>query len=382
LFRQPEEVVRDTLDAICTELTSSSNLLGGFKYRAIYVGGGTPSSIPLGLIEQLFATIDALGDREPGCEVSFEVHPENASPSLMKTLQDIGVTRISMGVESLDDSILARENRRHTTAEALAAHEMAKATGFQTVNLDFIYGMENQQALDWLRTLEQVHNLRPDSITAYQLRMRTHSAALNRFRQRSDRYASAEETLLMHLLSQQIFVRESSYHEAPIDWYVRNDQPAHTYQTYNWRDSDEVPLLGFGPSAYSYVEGCQYYNSNDLGEYVKAARGANLPVFRGEVLEEDELWRRSCVLGLKIGLDLGFISKTYGTSARDAALEAAAEPIKLGLMQESTDSLQLTATGTLLADEVARCFYSSSVKLRMSEVEPTIISTTSRKLNG
>jgi coproporphyrinogen III oxidase-like Fe-S oxidoreductase len=158
-------------------------------------------------------------------------------------------------------------------------------------------------------------------------------------------------------------------------------QREHAYQTYNWRDSDEVPLLGLGPSAYSYVAGCQYYNTNDLDEYRNALAARTLPVFRGEVLEPQERWRRSCVLGLKVGIDLEELARVYGDYAKIGALQAATEPLTLGLLSVESGRMELTPTGSLLADEVARCFSSDDVRSRTHSVESASISTTSRKLN-
>jgi oxygen-independent coproporphyrinogen-3 oxidase len=211
LFKQPNEVVSAVLEAIAAELALITEICGSLRYKAIYVGGGTPSILSRVQVESLFTTLEAHGSRDPGCEVSFEMHPEDASIGLMHCLRDQGVTRLSMGVESLDDGILARENRRHSAAQALEAHDLACATGFSTVNLDFIYGLQDQGVREWRTTLERIHHIQPDSLTAYQLRMRRQSAALNRFRRDSARYASAAEALLMHALTQQVLVRESSY---------------------------------------------------------------------------------------------------------------------------------------------------------------------------
>lgn len=140
-------------------------------------------------------------------------------------------------------------------------------------------------------------------------------------------------------------------------------------------------MLGIGPSAYSYVDGWQYYNVNDTSRYQGAVRAGRFPIRRGEHLEGDEPLRRTIMLGIKMGIDRAVFERTYGVDVV-AQFEKEWERLaSLGLVDVSESEVSLTYTGKLFADEVGQQFYSDEMKRRMASVDPELISTTWPQFN-
>lgn len=381
VFHPADDTVEDTVSALAAELRMYREICGPLKYSAIYVGGGTPSYLTESQITRLFRAIDEVGERDDATEVSFEVHPESASEARLQLLADLGVTRMSMGVESFSERMLKQENRRHTASEALDAYRRAKTAGLSQVNVDLIYGMRDQFVTEWSDSLNVLGELMPDSITAYYMRLRRKIPELYTWTKDPDRFASDEEMMVMHAMTILSLEQDLGYRERPVDWFIRPTTVMHSYQDYNWRLSDSTPLIGVGPSAYSYVGGVQYYNINDIDQYLVMVGRSQLPMWRGEVLSLDDRIRRMLVLGLKVGLDLRYASEAFDSDVL-GAFRADWEVLQeLALVTVEDGWVRLTALGRLLADEVARTFYSPDVRRRMAAVDQLLISTTAPTLN-
>ena len=185
----------------------------------------------------------------------------------------------------------------------------------------------------------------------------------------------------MHAMNFERMENLLEYIQQPVDWFIRDSKLFHRYQDINWRRSDETELLGIGASAYSFVNGWQYYNVNDTNRYVRALQEATLPIWRGEKLDLEESMRRTIMLGMKIGMDRKLFKATYGGDVYDAFQPTWDRLKKLGLVEINNQSIMLTYTGKLFADEVGQQFYSDSMKHRMNAIDPHLVSTTWPQFN-
>ncbi|MBC7223094.1 MAG: radical SAM family heme chaperone HemW, partial [Anaerolineae bacterium] len=137
--------------------------------RTLYVGGGTPTVLPVDLLCRLLEACVGLWGTPTTGEVTVEANPGTCTPRDLRSLAAAGVTRLSLGVQSLRDPELRLLGRIHSAAEAIRAAEEAKAAGFRSVSVDCIFGLPGQTLADWERTLEGVLRLSPDHISAYAL---------------------------------------------------------------------------------------------------------------------------------------------------------------------------------------------------------------------
>lgn len=380
-FKKPEDTVDAFIEGVQAELTTHEQNLGDITARSVYVGGGTPSYLKPEQIDRLFRAIKDHVEIEPDAEVSFEMHPESSDEERMRVLQEHGVNRINIGVESFDDNLLASENRRHTRQEAIDALARANAMGFSNVNIDFIYGLKDHTIPIWENTLDTISELRPSSATLYYLRLKRGTPEYKLFQAHPERFPSEEELLLMHAMTFERLEGELNYTQNPVDWFIRDPKYFHTYQDHNWRRSDDTELLGVGPSAYSYMNGWQYYNVNHTGRYIESVMQGHIPVWRGERLEGDERMRRTIMLGIKMGIHRDSFRQTYGIDVVDAFPQEWESLSALDMIEVHEDAVVLTYLGKLLADETGKAFYSETMRKRMEQVDPSLVSTTWPQFN-
>ena len=380
-FGQSSGAVDTYLGAIDRELELYQRQFGGLEAVSVYVGGGTPSYLNPDQIDRLLGIIKAHTSIQKGAEVCFEMHPESTTAGRVSVLVGHGVNRVSIGVESFEDRLLKAENRRHTAQEAVAAFERVRGGGIANVNLDLIYGLRGQDLSGWEYNLDRIAVLQPTSATMYYLRLKTGTPEYKLWQADPKSFPSDEELMLMHIMSFEKMEGQLGYTQSPVDWFIRDPSFFHTYQDYNWRRSDETPLLGVGASAYSAIDGWQYYNVNDTGRYQAALSEARLPIWRGEHLPPEERMRRTVMLGIKMGIDRSVFRTTYGVDVVDAFESMWWRLSDLGLVVVTDQMVDLTYTGKLFADEVGQVFYSAAMKKRMEAVDPHLISTTWPQFN-
>ncbi|MBI3109885.1 coproporphyrinogen III oxidase family protein [Candidatus Daviesbacteria bacterium] len=380
-FAQSSKSVDRFLDGIDQELEMHKKRFGGLEVASIYVGGGTPSYLKPRQIDRLFAMIKSHAVLPPGIEISFEMHPESTNDDRLAILRGHGVNRVNIGVESFNNNILAGENRRHTMEDALVAFDRVQKAGIRSINLDLIYGLRGQTVPIWEQNLDEVARLRPASVAMYFLRLKKGTPEYNLWKKDPSTFPTDYDLLLMHAMSCERMEGELEYTQNPVDWFIRDPSFFHQYQDHNWRRSDETELLGVGPSAYSYVGGWQYYNANDTLRWEAILKRGELPIWRGEFLSGDEKMRRTVMLGIKMGIDRPVFKSTYGIDVLDAFPDTWERLAILGFVEAGSDSVDLTYTGKLFADEVGQQFYSDIMKRRMAAIDPVLVSTTWPKFN-
>jgi oxygen-independent coproporphyrinogen-3 oxidase len=363
------------------ELALYHDMLGEVRAESVYIGGGTPSHLDEDEIASLFASIRRHVKLKEGIEISFETHPENASPELYGCLVSHGVNRINIGVESFDDALLLTENRRHTAAQALDAYGFARKAGLENINVDTIYGLKGQTLDNWETTLQQAAKLMPASLCAYYLRTKKGTLDLKRSLRMAHDYPSERALLLMHIMTFEA-MSDLGYDQDIVDWFVRDRQFFHTYQKFNWQRTDEVELLGIGVSSYSYMNGVQYYNINDIHKYQDSLDAGRLAIWKGERLtNREERMRRSLMLGLKTRVSRRTFLEVHGVDVVAAFPREWELLNNLDLVNIGEHEVELSYKGKLFADEVGCLFYSPAIKARMDRVDPVLLSTTLPLLN-
>lgn len=380
-FRESSDSVEQYMESALDELTMQAERMGGIEAASLYFGGGTPSYLTPDQMDRFLTGIKQTITVPDGIEFSYEVHPESSDAERLAVLRSHGVNRVNIGVESFNDRVLAGENRRHTAAEAIEAFQRARAAGFDSVNLDLIYGLRGQTVAEWERNLQVIGELQPSSTTMYYLRLKRGTPEYQLWKKDPASFPKDDELTLMHAMNFEYMEGQLGYGQNPVDWFIRDPKFFHQYQDHNWRRSDQTALLGIGPSAYSYVDGWQYYNVNDTGRYQAAVREGKFPIWRGEHLEGDEPLRRTIMLGIKMGIDRAVFESTYGVDVV-AKFEAEWERLSsLGLVDINRDMISLTYAGKLFADEVGQQFYSDNMKRRMASIDPEMVSTTWPQFN-
>ena len=381
-FNKSENEVDSYIDTLLLELQNISNITGGkLRCKSIYFGGGTPSYMSAKQIDRIIRGIHRYCDLEPKAEFSFEMHPESSDLDRIKAIIEGGVNRISIGVESLEDKVLKSENRRHSSADVKKAVERVHKVGVNTINLDFIYGLMNQTLEGWENTLKSALSLHPDSVTSYRLRLKKGSSEFKKWKLDKTLFPTEDEILLMHAMSMVFWEDYNGYRQSPIDWFIKDQKSFHFYQDHNWRKTEETPLLGIGPSAYSCIDNMQFYNINDTSMWAEKIHSGNLGSWKGYEINQDDAMRRSIMLGIKFGVDIKWFSKTFNRLPTDIFKKELKELESLGLISFKDNIISLTRKGTLFADEIGQFFYGEKVAKQMQQIPVEMISSTFPQFN-
>jgi oxygen-independent coproporphyrinogen-3 oxidase len=313
----------------------------------VFVGGGTPTLLPADDLAAVVAEIRRLFPMAGDVEVTTEANPETVTPASLSRLREAGFTRISLGMQSAAEHVLAVLDRRHTPGRALEAAHEARAAGFEHVNLDLIYGTPGESEADWAASLDAVLAGPVDHVSAYALIVEEGTALARRIGRGelpmpdddvlADRYEQADATL----------------RKAGFDWYevsnwATGDDARCRHNELYW---DNANWWGIGPGAHSHVGGLRWWNVKHPSAYAdRLARGES-PAQDSELLDEADRALEAIMLGLRRreGLPLALLSVTGRTRAQDA--------VRTGLVERGAHAAGravLTDRGRLLADAVIR----------------------------
>jgi oxygen-independent coproporphyrinogen-3 oxidase len=233
----------------------------------VYLGGGTPSLMPPAQVASLLEGLDRGFGLEPGCEVTLEANPEGLDRARLRGFRTAGVTRLSLGIQSMKDRELAELGRLHSARDAVAAVESARAAGFQRLSIDLMFGIPGQTIDSWSDTLHQALDLAPGHVSVYDLCVEPHTAFHSRLRRG-----------LLELPDEDIQVRfwsmlSAALSEAGYEHYeVSNwSRPGHR-AAHNLRVWSGASYLGLGTGAHGFEAPARrrYWNVAPLRPYLRA----------------------------------------------------------------------------------------------------------------
>ncbi len=312
-------------------------------------GGGTPGVLPAKDLEKLGKfQIDALG--APTTEWTIELAPSTVKPDKLAALRDLGINRISLGVQSFDDQMIERLERRQSAKMALDAYDMVRDAGFENVNIDLMFALPGQTEAQWLQDLEKVRHLAPEHISTYCLTFE-------------------EDTALYTKLSQGKIIRDTEQEAAfyEMTWETLGGMGLHQYEISNFARPGQECLhnlntwrmqewIGFGPSASSQYQNRRYSNDANLETWTRGIEN-NQPAFMDcSTLTQEEQAIDSLIFGLRMnqGVDLTELHNRFGLNLCIPPLESQLDLwVQEGLATQINTTYALTLQGRLLADQIA-----------------------------
>ena len=331
--RKQEELFGQYADALVAEVKARGQEITD-DANTLYIGGGTPSVLPLYVLERLLEALRECGHGGPYDEFTVEVNPEDIvdkGEDYVRGLLDLGVNRISMGVQSFDDGILKFMNRRHSAAVAREAYAILENAGVRNISVDLIFGLPQLSDNQWKDTLKDVLEIspsgrRPQHISAYQLSVEPGSMLARlvekgRFEEASDELCERQYSMLCEAL-----VR-AGYHHYEISNFAQPGYEAVHNSAY-WK---HIPYVGFGPGAHSFsdMSRCQcntlvkrplrQWNRPDLQAYIVDP----LSVQESEILDDEQLILEKIMLALRTseGINAAFLEEYCDPQALARAIE-------------------------------------------------------------
>lgn len=321
-----------------------------YKPKTLYFGGGTPSLIPTNHLKKLVEKLDKLVDLSHCHEITIEANPEDITEENCRIWKDIGINRISLGVQSLNDTELTTIGRYHSSGDALKAIELLKSY-FSNVSVDLMYGLPGQTFLSLGNTLDRILNLSPQHISIYSLTLEEGTAMYVIVG--SGKLTLPDEDVwkeMTDLISAKL--TEKGYLHYEISNYALSGfESIHNSGYWNGH-----PYMGLGPGAHSYDgEKTRRFNPTDLKGYLKwGSRKESKDFFEFEILSDEELMEESIMTQLRTlqGLDLNEFYGKFGESRTLKLNNQAENFINKGLLKREGSRIFLTESGIPVSDNI------------------------------
>jgi len=335
------------VDAVCGEIARVDPPLRSRAADTIHFGGGTPSILPP---EALGRVLQALRESfvvAPEAEIALEANPEDVTGPHLEGWHARGVNRVSIGVQSLDDAILAQMRRPHDARGALAAVAAARRSPLRSVGVDLILGMPGQDSEGALDGVARLIDLGVDHVSLYLLEVHERTS-LGRAIALGRRAAMADDPLATLADAAADRLEARGFEQYEISNFARPGHRSRHNLKY-WTDEE---YLGFGPSAHSYALGRRWSIPGRLDAYL-AGRGSGL----GRIEEGPSRTDRASealIAGLRLldGVDLAALRARYGKDFTGPGRETVADLAGAGLLENDGDRLRLTRRGRLVSNEV------------------------------
>lgn len=346
-----EEAGEEYVNALIAEAKLRGAELNGEPVKTLYLGGGTPSLLPLPLLSRLVGGLRDVFDLSGMEEFTIEANPDDVTREWCAALAPLGVNRVSMGIQTLEDDILKALGRRHNSRQAVEAVACLHEAGIRNLSLDLIYGLPGQTLDSWALTLEQTLALSPCHLSAYALSYEKGTVLWHQ-RERGEVIEVPEEECLemyRHLVAR---TREAGFEHYEISNFALPGSQARHNSSY-W---DGTPYLGLGAGAHSYDGENRRNNPCDLSRYVESVL-AGKPACELETLAWWERYDERVMLGLRTarGVDAGRLREEFGDEAWKHFTDEARHHVAAGnLTLEDGERYVLTAAGIMVSDMVMR----------------------------
>jgi oxygen-independent coproporphyrinogen-3 oxidase len=334
------ERVETFLDALLKEADAWSHRL---RPRTIFLGGGTPSSLSIPQLEKLLDGLRSRLDLSDLGEWSIEMNPATVAPDKATLLRSSGINRVSMGVQSWDDSVLRSLGRTHDAAKAEESFHILRGAGFDNLSIDLIFGVPGQSLASWSESLERSLRLAPEHLSAYGLTYEEDTEffrKLGRGEMAPDEGLEADQFELTARL-----LGDAGYLQYEVSNYALPGRESRHNSAY-WQGKD---YLGLGPSAFSTVGSRRWRNIRETGIYSETTLAEKTAVDFEEVVTPELRSREQAAFGIRT---------LRGLPTEDSApwTDDLGKLQDQGLVTRSGSSWVLTPRGRLLADTVAEVF--------------------------
>ena len=336
------------------ELLRSKPAIAERRLQFAYFGGGTPSFLSAKQLHSLVDRLREIIQWDDAEEVTFECEPGTLNENKLQAIRDIGVTRLSLGVENFSDAVLEDNGRAHHSAEIFRAYEWAREIGFDQVNIDLIAGMVGETDENWQDCVEQTLKLAPDCVTIYQMELPFNTVYSKEGASGQVATWKTKRRWVDEAFRQ---FQDNGYHVSSAYTVVKEPSTRFVYRDSLWRGAD---LLGTGVASFGHFAGVHYQNVDGFDRYATLVEEGKLPLGRALQTSEHQRLIREFVLQLKLGkLELAPFKEKYGVSVVEefrAPLQALREK---GFLEWDDKAITLSRGGLLRVDSFLEGFFES-----------------------
>lgn len=352
--------IKHYLDAVLREMEAAVRrpFVGGRQPEFVYFGGGTPSYLSADQLRHLTDRMKALLPWDAAREVTFECEPGTLTDHKLQTIRDLGVTRLSLGIENFSDHILEINGRAHRSREVRRAYDFARHVGFPQINIDLIAGMVEETEENWRDCVRQAIELQPDSVTIYQMEIPYNTTIYQRMKAEGRLTAPVADWETKRAWVKYAFaeMEAAGYHVASAYTVVKD--PARTQFVYRDRLWQGADMLGLGVASFSHIGGTHFQNVHDFDPYLERLDRGEPPIHRALTPTPEERLIRELALQFKLGrISQAYFRRKFGVEVGGRFADAFQRLASWGYLEFDGDTVTLNRDGLLQVDRLIHEFF-------------------------
>lgn len=346
-----EDLLAKYLHSLASEWLLVKDSLEGCKLQTIYFGGGTPSLLPAEAIEKIILSIfSSLNPASNPIEITLEANPEQITFKKMEAFFKAGINRVSIGVQTFDNTMLRLLGRTHSAEQAVEAVNSTAAAGIKNISIDLMYDLPNHTLTSWEKTVETGVSLPITHLSLYNLTIEPHTSFYKRKAEIEKCMPKEELSALLYSKAIEI-LQANLFSHYEISAFAK---PAACFSDHNIGYWTARPFIGLGPSAYSYWNKSRTRNVADLNRYSSLLQKQTSPIDFEEKLSEDRQRKELLAIALRQlkGIDLAAFQAANGELELET-VQSIEQLVKLGFLEKKEKVLALTRRGLFCYDAVA-----------------------------
>jgi oxygen-independent coproporphyrinogen-3 oxidase len=355
--------VETYLDALLTEVELYNKLpiVGNRPLKYVYFGGGTPSYLSAAQLRNLMERLQKILPWQGAEEVTFECEPGTLQQHKLATLRELGITRLSLGIENFDDRILEQNGRAHLSAEIFRAYSWARELDFAQINIDLIAGMVGETWDNWRQCVRKTLELAPESVTIYQMELpfnTVFSKELHVIGQDEPGLGMIADWPTKRAWVSYAFdeFTRAGYEVSSAYTLVKDRRRCHfVYRDSLWHGAD---MFGTGVASFGHANGVHMQNVDTWEQYIGLLTQGQLPLGRALPVQPRQLLIREMILQLKTGkLETRYFQEKFGVDILKDFADAFDELARGGYLTIEDERVALTRTGLLQVDRLLPAFF-------------------------
>lgn len=352
--------IKAYIDAAIRELQlyAREPFISGRKPSFIYFGGGTPSYLSVDQLQRLTDGMKSILPWDNAEEVTFECEPGTLTEAKLSAIRQMGVTRLSLGVENFNDHILEINGRAHHSAEIARAYAFARQIEFPQINIDLIAGMVEEREENWQDCIRKTIEMEPDSVTIYQMEIPFNTTIYKEMKAAGRLVAPVADWATKRRWVAEAFeaLELAGYTVGSAYTAVKDKQKTRfIYRDRLWAGAD---LLALGVASFGHIGGVHFQNHHDFEPYINTLTEGRLPIYRALTPTPDERLIREVVLQLKLGrISCAYFQDKFGVDIRERFAGPIGTLQEWGFMTVQGDVISLNREGLLQVDRLLHEFF-------------------------
>ena len=340
-----EESIPRFFNALNKEIENCTIDSKDWQFDTVFIGGGTPSIIEPSFLESIIKSLDNKYDLSGIKEFTIEANPGEAPKQRLKDYHSIGINRLSIGVQSLEPSLLKFLTRIHTKEQFFETYDSARSVGFENINCDLIYSIPGQSWEIWERDLNNIIDLNPEHISAYTLTMEKGTGLFQMVKNGQIQMPNDSETGGWFTQTHEL-LNSNGFNTYEVSNFSKKNMECQ-HNIHYWRIH---PYLAFGPSAHGFDGSKRWNNARSLDQYIQQIESERSPISLSETLTERDNLNEYIGFGLRMSAGID-INKFHGTSKSKFKNKYSLVKLKWGkYFNENQNNISLTQKGMLFSD--------------------------------